>query len=100
MEEIELEIKKLKEEVKSLYLSLNESYVYIKKEIIEICEDANQGIYIPQNHFERILDILLDYGLNVDVKNEFDLMIKSYYSKYPDSVKIYQDYYNEMLEEE
>ena len=46
-----------------------------------------------------MLDLLLNYATYVDVKKEFDILINTYLSIYPDSVNNYLKYYNETLEE-
>ncbi len=99
MEDFKQDIKYLREELNDLQLKIKEVYIFMKKEINEICDYAKQGIYLPQKNFERTLDVLLDTALHIDVKEEFDLMINIYSSMYPDSVDIYRGFYNELIEE-
>ena len=74
-------------------------YHVVTEEVSLICEDAKHNIYLSQNDFERMLDLLLNYAMHVDIKKEFDILINTYLSIYPDSVEIYLKYYNEKLED-
>ena len=42
----------------------------------------------------EMVDLLLNYAMYVDIKNEFDSLIKAYFTLYPDSVENYIGYYN------
>lgn len=100
MEEIKRDVEKKVEEIEILYERTKLLYTYIKANINELCAKSQKGLYISQNLFEEILDILLSFGLIVDVKDEFVLMISTYYFKYPDSIKIYHEKLFKMLKEQ
>lgn len=95
LEEIE-EIKQMALHIKNM---MQNHYHIIIEEVSLVCENAKHNIYLSQNDFERILDILLDYAMHVEIKNEFDNLINVYLLIYPDSVESYIGYYNEILEE-
>lgn len=97
--EILEEIEELKQIVLELKIQMRESYHILKEEIFLLCDDVKDNIYLSQNDFELMLDLLLNYAMYVDIKNEFDSLIKAYFTLYPDSVENYIGYYNEMLEE-
>lgn len=100
MEEIKRDVEKKVEEIQILYERTKLLYTYIKANINELCAKAHKGLYVSQDFFEEILDILLSFGLTVDIKNEFVLMISAYYFIYPDSVKIYHDKLFNMFKEQ
>jgi hypothetical protein len=80
-------------------IQMQNYYYIVIEEVSLICEDAKHNIYLSQNDFERMLDVLLNYAMHVDIKKEFDILINTYLSIYPDSVEDYMKYYNEILEE-
>lgn len=93
------EIEKIKKMILQMKIEMQNYYYIVIEEVSLICEDAKHNIYLSQNDFERMLDILLDYAMYVDIKNEFDNLINVYLLIYPDSVESYIGYYNEILEE-
>ena len=97
--EILEEIEEIKKMVLQLKIEMQNYYHVVIEEVSLICEDAKHNIYLSQNDFERMLDILLNYAMHVDIKKEFDILIDVYFSVYPDSVESYIGYYNETLEE-
>ena len=97
--EILEEIEEIKKMALQLKIQMQNYYHVVIEEVSLICEDAKHNIYLSQNDFERMLDILLNYAMHVDIKKEFDVLINAYLSIYPDSVEIYLKYYNETLEE-
>ena len=60
LEEIE-EIKKMALHIKNM---MQNHYHIIIEEVSLVCENAKHNIYLSQNDFERILDILLDYRIH------------------------------------
>ena len=97
--EILEEMEEIKKMILQLKIQMQNYYHVVIEEVSLICEDAKHNIYLSQNDFERMLDILLDYAMHVDVKKEFNILINTYLSIYPDSVEDYIKYYNEILEE-
>ena len=97
--EILEEIEEIKKMVLQLKIEMQNYYHVVIEEVSLICEDAKHNIYLSQNDFESMLDILLNYAMHVDIKKEFDILIDVYFSVYPDSVESYIGYYNETLEE-
>ena len=95
LEEIEEIIKMMLQ----LKIQMQNYYHVVIEEVSLICEDAKHNLYLSQNDFERMLDLLLNYAMHVDIKKEFDILINTYLSIYPDSVEDYVKYYNETLEE-
>ena len=97
--EILEEMEEIKKMILQLKIQMQNYYHVVIEEVSLICEDAKHNIYLSQNDFERMLDILLDYAMHVDVEKEFNILINTYLSIYPDSVEDYIKYYNEILEE-
>lgn len=97
--EILEEIAEIKKMILQMKIQMQNYYYIVVEEVSLICEDAKHNIYLSQNDFERMLDVLLNYAMHVDVKKEFDILINKYLSIYPDSVEDYMKYYNEILEE-
>lgn len=97
--EILEEITEIKKMILQMKIQMQNYYQFVIEEVSLICEDAKHNIYLSQNDFERMLDVLLNYATYVDVKKEFDILINTYLSIYPDSVNNYIKYYNETLEE-
>ncbi len=97
--EILEEIEEIKKMVLQLKIEMQNYYHVVIEEVSLICEDAKHNIFLSQNDFERMLDVLLNYAMHVDIKKEFDILINTYLSIYPDSVEDYMKYYNEILEE-
>lgn len=93
------EIEEIKKMILQMKIQMQNYYYIVIEEVSLICEDAKHNIYLSQNDFERMLDVLLNYAMHVDVKNEFNILINTYLSIYPDSVEDYMKYYNEILEE-
>ena len=93
------EIEEIKKMILQMKIQMQNYYYIVIEEVSLICEDAKHNIYLSQNDFERMLDVLLNYATYVDVKKEFDILINTYLSIYPDSVEDYMKYYNEILEE-
>lgn len=93
------EIEEIKKMILQMKIEMQNYYYIVIEEVSLICEDAKHNIYLSQNDFERMLDVLLNYATYVDVKKEFDILINTYLSIYPDSVNNYIKYYNETLEE-
>lgn len=93
------EIEEIKKMILQMKIEMQNYYYIVIEEVSLICEDAKHNIYLSQNVFERMLDVLLNYATYVDVKKEFDILINTYLSIYPDSVNNYIKYYNETLEE-
>jgi hypothetical protein len=93
------EIEEIKKMILQMKIQMQNYYYIVIEEVSLICEDAKHNIYLSQNDFERMLDVLLNYATYVDVKKEFDILINTYLSIYPDSVNNYIKYYNETLEE-
>ena len=93
------EIEEIKKMILQMKIEMQNYYYIVIEEVSLICEDAKHNIYLSQNDFERMLDVLLNYAMLVDVKKEFDILINTYLSIYPDSVNNYIKYYNETLEE-
>ena len=93
------EIEEIKKMILQMKIEMQNYYYIVIEEVSLICEDAKHNIYLSQNDFERMLDVLLNYATYVDVKKEFDILINTYLSIYPDSVEDYIKYYNEILEE-
>ena len=93
------EIEEIKKMILQMKIEMQNYYYIVIEEVSLICEDAKHNIYLLQNDFERMLDVLLNYATYVDVKKEFDILINKYLSIYPDSVNNYIKYYNETLEE-
>lgn len=97
--EILEEIAEIKKMILQMKIQMQNYYYIVIEEVSLICEDAKHNIYSSQNDFERMLDVLLNYAMHVDIKKEFDILINAYLSIYPDSVEDYIKYYNEILEE-
>ena len=93
------EIEEIKKMILQMKIEMQNYYYIVIEEVSLICEDAKHNMYLLQNDFERMLDVLLNYATYVDVKKEFDILINKYLSIYPDSVNNYIKYYNETLEE-
>ena len=93
------EIEEIKKMILQMKIQMQNYYQFVIEEVSLICEDAQHNIYLSQNDFERMLDVLLNYAMHVDIKKEFDILINTYLSIYPDSVEDYMKYYNEILEE-
>ena len=93
------EIEEIKKMILQMKIEMQNYYYIVIEEVSLICEDAKHNIYLSQNDFERMLDVLLNYATYVDVKKEFDILINTYLLIYPDSVNNYIKYYNETLEE-
>ena len=93
------EIEEIKKMILQMKIEMQNYYYIVIEEVSLICEDAKHNMYLLQNDFERMLDVLLNYATYVDVKKEFDILINTYLSIYPDSVNNYIKYYNETLEE-
>ena len=93
------EIEEIKKMILQMKIEMQNYYYIVIEEVSLICEDAKHNIYLSQNDFERMLDVLLNYATYVDIKKEFDILINTYFSVYPDSVESYIGYYNETLEE-
>lgn len=93
------EIEEIKKMILQMKIEMQNYYYIVIEEVSLICEDAKHNIYLSQNDFERMLDVLLNYATYVDVKKEFDILINTYLSIYPDIVNNYIKYYNETLEE-
>ena len=93
------EIEEIKKMILQMKIQMQNYYYIVIEEVSLICEDAKHNIYLSQNDFERMLDVLLNYATYVDVKKEFDILINTYLSIYPDSVNNYIKYYNETLVE-
>ena len=93
------EIEEIKKMILQMKIQMQNYYYIVIEEVSLICEDAKHNIYLSQNDFERMLDVLLNYAMHVDIKKEFDILINTYLSIYPDSVNNYIKYYNETLEE-
>ena len=93
------EIEEIKKMILQMKIQIQNYYYIVIEEVSLICEDAKHNIYLSQNDFERMLDVLLNYATYVDVKKEFDILINTYLLIYPDSVNNYIKYYNETLEE-
>ena len=93
------EIEEIKKMILQMKIEMQNYYYIVIEEVSLICEDAKHNIYLSQNDFERMLDVLLNYATYVDIKKEFDILINTYLSIYPDSVEDYMKYYNEILEE-
>ena len=89
------------EEIKQLIVEMQENlkrnYRLFRYHILLICEDAENGIYLSKNEFERILDRLLDYAFHINVEEEFELMKSAYIAIYPDSVEQYIIYYKDLF---
>ena len=88
------EIEEIKKMILQMKIEMQNYYYIVIEEVSLICEDAKHNIYLSQNDFERMLDVLLNYATYVDVKKEFDILINTYLSIYPDSVNNYIIYYN------
>lgn len=93
------EIEEIKKMILQMKIEMQNYYYIVIEEVSLVCEDAKHNIYLSQNDFERMLDVLLNYATYVDVKKEFDILINTYLLIYPDSVNNYIKYYNETLEE-
>ena len=81
----------MKELVKDFLKQLEKDYKIVKEKILVLYKQAKNRIYLSKNEFERTLDILLDYSLHLDVKEEFDLLCSAYINIYPYSVESYKN---------
>lgn len=81
----------IKELVNDLLKQLEKDYKKVKEQILVLYKQAKNRIYLSKNEFERTLDILLDYSMHLDVKEEFELLYSAYINIYPYSVESYKN---------
>lgn len=78
--------------VKDFLIQLQKEYEIVKCQILVLCKGAKKGLFLSRNEFERMLDILLDYSLHLNVEKEFESLCNVYIEKYPDSIERYKKY--------
>lgn len=81
----------IKEYIKLFIKQLEKEYRVVKEQILVLYEEAKSGIYLSKNEFELTLDILFDYSLHLDSKEEFELLSSVYIDKYPDSIESFKN---------
>ena len=81
----------IKELVNDFLKQLEKDYKIVKEQILVLYKEAKNGIYLSENEFELTLDILLDYSLHVNVKEEFELLSSVYFNIYPYSIESYKN---------
>ena len=99
MEEMRLELERIREELDKLIESIHEAYLLLREDILTICEEARNEIYISQYEFECMLDLLLGYGCRFNIKEEFELFTNTYTFIYPDSVAQFNKKYSTWIEQ-
>lgn len=80
----------IKELLNDFLKQLEKDYKIVKEQILVLYKEAKKGIYLSKNEFERTLDILFDYSLHLNVKEEFELLSSVYINIYPDSIESYK----------
>ena len=94
---MKLELNKMREELEKLIESIREAYLLLKEDILTMCEEAKNKIYLSQFEFEWMLDMLLCYGSRFNIKEEFKLFTNAYGFIYPYSVEKYNKIYSERV---